>query len=308
MPDGTESKHLSPNDDMTNMADMTEVYSSYKSDLFSLAYRMLGSVTDAEDIVQEAFLNLNQVSFHSIHHVKSYLWKVTTNLSIDYLRSARKRREVYVGSWLPEPIINGMAVDPADRVIANEELSIAFLHLLENLNPVERAVFLLREVYSYSYDEIAQLIGKSPDNSRKIQSRAKQKIGDLPPEEGGDRSKKEESVRVLMEAVRSNNTKKLLSILSDDFTIYSDGGGKAKAHLRPIFGIERAVAFIAGVSRKIPSNLIVMEVDVNGQPGMIMKADDQIFNVLAFQFDDGKLSALYNIVNPDKLKYLKKLK
>lgn len=308
MPDGSESKHLPPDDDMTNMADMTELYSSYKSALFSLAYRMLGSVPDAEDIVQEAFLNLNQVSLHSIHHVKSYLWKVTTNLSIDFLRSARKRREVYVGSWLPEPIINGEGADPADRVIANEELSIAFLHLLEKLNPVERAVFLLREVYSYSYDEIAQLIGKTPDNSRKIQSRAKQKVGDLSPKEGGDRSKKEETVRDFMEAVQSSNAEKLLSILSDDFTIYSDGGGKAKANLRPIFGIKRAIAALMGVHRKIPSNLIVIEADVNGQPGMIMKADDQIFYVLAFQFDDDKLSALYNIVNPDKLKHLKKLK
>ncbi|WP_409275871.1 RNA polymerase sigma-70 factor [Neobacillus sp. SCS-31] len=305
MPDGFESKHLPYDDGMTNM---TEVYSSYKSVLFSLAYRMLGSVTDAEDIVQEAFLNLNQVSLDSIHHVKSYLWKVTTNLSIDLLRSARKRREVYVGSWLPEPILNGKDADLADRVIANEELSIAFLLLLENLTPVERAVFLLREVYSYSYDEIAHLIGKSPDNSRKIQSRAKQKIGDLSPKEGGDRSKKEETVRDFMEAVQSNNTEKLLSILSDDFTIYSDGGGKAKSNLRPIFGIERAVAALRSFHRKIPSNLIIIEADVNGQPGMIMKVDDQIFYVFAFQFDEDKLSALYNIVNPDKLKHLKKLK
>ncbi|RDU38989.1 RNA polymerase sigma-70 factor [Neobacillus piezotolerans] len=290
------------------MTNMTEVYSSYKSVLFSLAYRMLGSVADAEDIVQEAFLNLNQVSLDSIHHVKSYLWKVTTNLSIDFLRSARKRREVYVGSWLPEPILNRKDADPADRVITNEELSIAFLLLLENLNPVERAVFLLREVYSFSYDEIAHLIGKSPDNCRKIQSRAKQKVGDLSPKVGGDRSKREETVRDFMEAVQSNNTEKLLSILSDDFTIYSDGGGKAKANLRPIFGIERAVAALRSFHHKIPSNLIFMEADVNGQPGMIMKVDDQIFYVMAFQFDEDKLSALYNIVNPDKLKHLKKLK
>ncbi|WP_245959326.1 RNA polymerase sigma-70 factor [Neobacillus piezotolerans] len=305
MPDGFESKHLPHDDGMTNM---TEVYSSYKSVLFSLAYRMLGSVADAEDIVQEAFLNLNQVSLDSIHHVKSYLWKVTTNLSIDFLRSARKRREVYVGSWLPEPILNRKDADPADRVITNEELSIAFLLLLENLNPVERAVFLLREVYSFSYDEIAHLIGKSPDNCRKIQSRAKQKVGDLSPKVGGDRSKREETVRDFMEAVQSNNTEKLLSILSDDFTIYSDGGGKAKANLRPIFGIERAVAALRSFHHKIPSNLIFMEADVNGQPGMIMKVDDQIFYVMAFQFDEDKLSALYNIVNPDKLKHLKKLK
>ena len=308
MPDGSDSIRLTPDDDMTNMADMTEIYSSYKSALFSLAYRMLGSVTDAEDIVQDAFLNLNQVSLPSIHHVKSYLWKVTTNLSIDFLRSARKRREVYVGTWLPEPIINRKGADPVDRVIANEELSIAFLHLLENLNPVERAVFLLREVYAYSYDEIAQLIGKSTDNTRKIQSRAKQKIGDLSPKKRGDRRKKEETVRDFMLAVQSNNTEKLLSILSNDFTVYSDGGGKARANLRPILGIERAVAFLMGVSRKIPSDLIVIEADVNGQPGMIMEVDDQIFYVLAFQFEDDKLSALYNIVNPDKLKHLKKLK
>lgn len=308
MPDGSDSIRLTPDDDMTNMADMTEIYASYKSALFSLAYRMLGSVTDAEDIVQDAFLNLNQVSLPSIHHVKSYLWKVTTNLSIDFLRSARKRREVYVGTWLPEPIINRKGADPVDRVIANEELSIAFLHLLENLNPVERAVFLLREVYAYSYDEIAQLIGKSTDNTRKIQSRAKQKIGDLSPKKRGDRRKKEETVRDFMLAVQSNNTEKLLSILSNDFTVYSDGGGKARANLRPILGIERAVAFLMGVSRKIPSDLIVIEADVNGQPGMIMEVDDQIFYVLAFQFEDDKLSALYNIVNPDKLKHLKKLK
>ena len=306
MPDDCESIHLPADDDLTEKTNMTEIYSSYKSALFSLAYRMLGSVTDAEDIVQDAFLNLNQVSLPSIHHVKSYLWKVTTNLSIDYLRSARKRREVYVGSWLPEPIINRKGADPADRVIADEELSIAFLLLLENLNPVERAVFLLREVYSYSYDEIAQLIGKSPDNCRKIQSRAKQKVGDLSPKKRGNKSKNEETIREFIQAIQNNNTEKLLSILADDFNVYSDGGGKAKANLRPIFGVDRSIAFLMGVSRKIPSNLLVTEVDVNGQPGMIMKADDQIFNVMAFQFDGDKLSALYNIVNPDKLKHLKK--
>ena len=210
--------------------------------LFAIAYRMLGSVADAEDVVQEAFLRYHAAGVEP-ESPKAYLATITTRLAIDHLRSARNQREVYPGEWLPEPLAEEDAARHAEMA---DSLSLAFLHLLEKLSPVERAVFLLREVFDYPYDEVAQIVGKSEANSRQILSRAHAHI-----EEGRrrfevSREEREEVARRFMEAWESGDTDALVAVLAPDATIYGDGGGKAPSIREPLVGALRVAKALIG--------------------------------------------------------------
>lgn len=298
-------------------ADTSEqIYLSYKPLMFSLAYRMLGSVMDAEDVVQEAFLYANEANLDHVHNPKAYLCKIVTNRCIDNLRSASKKREVYVGPWLPEPLLTPSTdpqITPDLAYTHKESLSTAYLLLLQQLSWVERAVFLLREVLQYEYDEIADIVGKSSTNCRQIFRRAKNAIS-LPPEERESETKlpfKSQDVKQttavveqFVHALVSGNVAQLLMIVKSDAILYSDGGGKVKAATNPILGAERIAMFLSGVLAKLPEGYRFTLTTVNGQLGIVAYVNNQPNNVLTFQLEGGQIKSFYLVVNPDKLKHL----
>ena len=229
-----------------------EDFERHRSLLFSIAYRMLGSVADAEDVVQEAYLRWQQAPEAEVRSPRSYLSTVVTRLSIDRLRSARARREEYVGPWLPEPLVSERAEEVAVLDELGESLSTAFLVVLESLNPVERAVFLLREVFDYDYEEISRILGKSEDNCRQIAHRARQSVAARRPRFERSPEQEERLSRQFLEACMSGDMEGLISLLSEDVTLWSDGGGKVAAAPYPIYGPERVARFLLGVLRTVP--------------------------------------------------------
>ena len=251
------------------MTARTEDFERHRSLLFSIAYRMLGSVTDAEDIVQEAYLRWQEAPETEVRSPKSYLSAVVTRLSIDRLRSARARREEYVGPWLPEPLVSERAEDAGGTTGLDESLSMAFMVLLESLNPVERAVFLLREVFDYDYEEISRIVGKSEDNCRQIAHRARQSVAARRPRFERSPEQEERLTERFVEACVSGNMEGLLGLLSEDVTLWSDGGGKVAAAPYPIHGPERVARFLLGVLRTVPPGFFARPTQVNGGPGVV---------------------------------------
>ena len=271
--------------------------------LFSIAYRMLGSVMDAEDIVQEAYLRWQGVSGEEIRSPKSYLSVIVTRLSIDRLRREKARREEYVGPWLPEPLATEAGSDIADAAVLDETLSMAFLVLLESLTPVERAVFLLREIFDYGYAEIASLVGKSEANCRQIAQRARKSIAARRPRFESSPEQEERLMGSFLEACRSGDMEGLVSLLSEDVTLWSDGGGKTRAALRPIHGADKVARFLSGILRKAPPGLVVRRAPINGRPGLIGYFEDgRPQSVATFDVAEGTIRAIRLVVNPEKLR------
>src|SRR5271169_778897 len=289
-------------------------YMEFRPLMFSIAYRMTGSVSDAEDIVQEAFLRLTRVlrDGASIDSPKAYLATATTRLAISHLRSARVRRESYVGAWLPEPLLSGAfggfrgEPDPAERAEMSDSLSMAFLVLMESLTPTERAVFLLHEVFSYDYKEIAGIIGKSEPNCRQIFARARHHVDEGKPRFEASREQREEVARRFFEAAGGGDLAALLELLAPDVVMVGDGGGKALAAARPFHGPLRVARFMLGLARWGPKMGASVELTwVNGQPGAITHdGEGRIINVFALDIADGKVQAIRSVINPDKLHHL----
>ena len=284
------------------MTVQTEDFERHRSLLFSIAYRMLGSVTDAEDVVQEAYLRWRQAPEAEVRSPKSYLSAVVTRLSIDRLRSARVQREEYVGPWLPEPLVSTQAEEGADSIELDESLSMAFLVLLESLNPVERAVFLLREVFDYDYEEISRIVGKSEANCRQIAHRARSAVAARRPRFERSPQQEERLTERFVEACMSGDMDGLLSLLSEDVTLWSDGGGKVAAAPYPIHGPERVARFLLGVLRIVPPGFFARPTRVNGGPGVVGYVDGQPTSVVALDVADGRLRGVHIVVNPDKLR------
>ncbi len=286
-----------------------ELYTTYKPLLFALAYRMLGSVMDAEDIVQEAFVSLEKTPLEHVHHVKAYLCKIVTNRCIDQLKSARQRRETYVGPWLPEPFITdkdtlSSGEDPVQQYEVKESLSTAYLLLLQQLSWTERAVFLLREALQFDYSEIAEIVGKSSTNCRQIFHRAKRSISGNANQKVAAQGKTTALVEQFITAILNGNVDKLMHVLSEDATLYTDGGGKVRAARRPIFGSERISRFFSGIVPTIPANFSYRLCLVNGGPGIAAYVDGDPFACLSFRFGNGTISDIYIVVNPEKLQHL----
>jgi RNA polymerase sigma-70 factor, ECF subfamily len=280
-----------------------EVFDRYRPLLFSIAYRMLGSVMDAEDVVQEAYLRWRRSSWQEeeIRSPKSYLSAVVTRLCIDELRSARASREEYVGPWLPEPLPTDAAV--TDAAVLDESLSMAFLVLLESLNPTERAVFLLREVFDYDYREISQLIGKSEENCRQIARRARQSVAARRPRFASTPEQEERLMGRFLEACFGGDMDGLLALLSEDVTLWSDGGGKTRAALNPIHGADNVGRFISGILRKAPPGFVVRRARVNGRPALIGYFDDgSPHSVVTLEAAEGSIRTIRLVVNPEKLR------
>ena len=277
-----------------------EVFDRHRPLLFSIAYRMLGSVMEAEDVVQEAFLRWQGAPEDEVRSPSAYLSTVVTRLCIDRLRSARARREQYVGSWLPEPLLEEKEIPGITDL--EDSLSMAFLVLLESLTPVERAVFLLREVFDYDYPEIASLVGKSEANCRQISRRARQSVAARRPRYESSPGQEERLMGSFLRASLSGDMEALLALLSEDVTLYSDGGGKTQAALRPIYGADRVVPFLSGILRKAPPGFAVRQTRVNGRPGFVgYFGDGSPQSVVTIEVGQGSITAIRLIVNPEKL-------
>jgi len=282
--------------------------------LFSVAYRMVGSVGEAEDIVQESFLRYHRAtgSGQRVGVPKSYLCTVATRLSIDHLRSARVRRETYIGTWLPEPLLGDRdptadpAADPAERTARTDSLSLAFLVLLETLTPVERAVFLLHDVFGFDYPEIAEIVEKTESNCRQLASRARRRVADRRPRFEASRQRRTELAEKFFAACDRGDLDGLVELLATDVVMYGDGGGKGEAVKTPVRGRLRVGRFLLGLMRQAKRrNLVLRPAEVNGQPGALVSASDgQVIGVLALDIVDGRLQTVHSMVNPDKLGHL----
>jgi RNA polymerase sigma-70 factor (ECF subfamily) len=284
------------------MVNRVEVFDQNKPLLFSIAYRMTGSVMEAEDAVQEAYLRWQQASEDEVRSPSAYLSTVVTRLCIDRLRSARVRREQYVGPWLPEPVLGEQAQEIGSKAELEDTLSMAFLVLLESLTPVERAVFLLREVFDYEYAEIASLIGKSEANCRQISRRARQSVAARRPRFESSPQQEERLLEGFLEASLAGDMESLLALLSEDVTLYSDGGGKTRAALRPIFGADKVARFLSGILTNIPPDFAVRQTRVNGRPGLVgYFGDGSPQSVVSIEVAGGSIQAIRLVVNPEKL-------
>jgi RNA polymerase sigma-70 factor (ECF subfamily) len=280
----------------------TQTHAELRPYLFAIAYRMLGSVADAEDVVQEAFLRYHERDVEADSE-KAYLATVTTRLAIDHLRSARVRREVYPGQWLPEPLVDDEASAHAETA---DSLSLAFLHLLEKLSPVERAVFLLREVFGYPYEDVGRIVGKSPENCRQILSRARRHVEEGRRRFDVSREERDEVARRFLAAVEEGQTEALVELLAPDATVYGDGGGKAPASPVPLVGAERVAKALVGWTRRgLAQGLTFRPALVNGDPGVVFHdPDGRARWVAALEIADGVVVAIRSVVNPDKLAHV----
>ncbi|MFL5799457.1 MAG: RNA polymerase sigma-70 factor [Actinomycetota bacterium] len=288
-----------------------DLFAEFRPLMFAIAYRMLGSVTDAEDIVQEAFLRFHRETKAGakIDSPKAYLSAVTTRLGIDHLRSARVRRESYVGPWLPEPLITDDEPGAEQLAETADSLSMAFLVLLESLSPVERAVFLLREVFEYDYDEIARIVGKSEDNCRQIAVRAKRRIGEGKPRFEVDRRRRDELAQKFWAATLEGDTGSLIDLLAEDVVLYGDGGGLAAgAFKEAIHGKERIGKLIAPLLQGTRKRGWTMRpAEVNGQPGCVWvdtEGDPKL--VISLDIAEDKVQTIRSVANPEKLRHIQR--
>ncbi len=283
-----------------------DTFQSYRSLLFSIAYRMLGNVMDAEDCVQEAYVRWHQAveSGESVQAPKTYLCTIVTRLCIDQLRSARTQREAYLGVWLPEPLVEPNAPDLAEMAGLSESLSMAFFLMLEHLSPVERAVFLLHQVFDYEYSEIAHIVGKSEENCRQIARRARQHLKARRPHYAVPFEQGEQLTHQFIRACVSGDMDGLLALLTDDVVFHSDGGGKVRAALNPIYGPSRVARLILGLQRKAPPGLITRVAMVNGQSGIVNYLNGVPYAVVALDIAEGRIQEIDLILNPDKLQHI----
>jgi RNA polymerase sigma-70 factor (ECF subfamily) len=291
-----------------------EAFDDLRPLLFSIAYRMLGSVAEAEDVVQEAFVRFDRASREgtTIDSPKAYLSAVVTRLAIDELKSARVRRETYVGTWLPEPLVTDSAgdspesIDPAAHAEAAETLSMAFLLVLDRLNPVERAVFLLHDVFGYEFAEIAAIIDRSEANCRQIAVRARRHVREEKPRLDASRRKRDIVARRFFEAMTTGDVEGLTRQLAADVVVHGDGGGKAPQWSEAIVGVARVGPLLVGVGRQMQAGGLRVEAhQINGQPGAIIRAPDgAIVNVFSLDILDGLVQTVRSVINPDKLRHL----
>jgi RNA polymerase sigma-70 factor (ECF subfamily) len=285
-----------------------EAFNQHRGLLFSIAYRMLGSRADAEDMLQETFLRWEHASDAEIRDPRAFMVTVITRLCINELQSARARREEYFGQWLPEPLLTQTATESSAISKFDGSLSMAFLMLLERLTPIERAVFLLREVFDYDYAAIAEMLGQSEVNCRKILSRAKQHIAEDRPRFDVSPDEQQSLLQHFLAATSQGDMGGLLAVLSKDAVLYTDGGGKASAVPNPVYGAEDVARFfVEGEKKLMPKDVVRRFVEINGQPGVVVYDHGQVFGVLSMDVAGGRIRNIYIIRNPDKLALLPRL-
>ena len=280
-----------------------ETFTAHRERLFGIAYRMLGSVHDAEDLLQEAYIRWERAGGDAVENPRAFLCTMVTRMSIDALRSARRQRESYVGDWLPEPL--AAEALPSETAALADSLSTAFLLLLERLSPPERAALLLREVFGYAYPEVAEVLGKTEANCRQLVRRARARArvphGRFTP----DPAEHAQLLANFMAATRGGDPDVLLAFLAEGATLRSDHGGKASAARRPLHGARNIAKFFAGIMRRfVPDDFSTRITTINGAAGVIAYAGGQPITAFTFDIEDGTITAIYVIRNPDKLRHL----
>jgi RNA polymerase sigma-70 factor (ECF subfamily) len=282
---------------------------TYQPLLFSIAYRMTGYASQAEDIVQDAYLRYQQADQAAIQSPKSYLTTIVTNLSLNYLKSAQREREEYIGIWLPEPILTSLpeGESPEEHYEQQESISIAFLVLLETLTPPERAVFLLHEAFDYSFAEIAEIIEKTPEHCRQLFHRAKSHIAEKRHRVSVSPANQRQLTESFVAACQSGNLATLTKLLASDVTAWADGGGKVRASLSPISGQELvAKRFIIALMHRVPADNVLFIDEINGAPAILSWSDGHLNWVQMLNIRDNVIVGLYTLVNPDKLAFLQR--
>jgi RNA polymerase sigma-70 factor, ECF subfamily len=280
----------------------SEPFLEHRSLLFAIAYRMLGGVADAEDAVQETYLRWRRAaaSGEEIRSPKAWLTTTISRVCLDQLGSARVKREQYVGPWLPEPLA-GVTPDVAETVADFDSLSIAFLVLLESLSPKERAVFLLHDVFGYDFASIGEIVGESDAYCRQLAKRARAHMAERRPRFTADRAQRDRLTADFMRAVSEGDMPALIETLTEDVTVFSDGGGKVNAARKPVVGREKVALFLTNIVRLAPAGTSFRIEAINGEPGIVTLIDGAVRNVVTFDFADSAIRAVYIVVNPDKL-------
>ena len=294
-----------------HVVDVERDFETYRPLLFSIAYRMLGSVMGAEDAVQDAYLRYRGAASTQIHSPRAFLSTVVTRLCLDQLKSARAQRERYIGPWLPEPLLTGETAGwqaPETRIEAHESISLAFLLLLERLTPVERAVFLLHEVFDFDYDEIAAMVERRADNCRQILRRAKQRVAEPESRFPGSPEHQRRLAIAFLRAAEAGDLSSLMELLAEDITVWADAGGKvAGTPLRPIHGRDAVGRLLVGGTRRFaPAGAESVAVEVNGSPGFLVHLDGVPIAVAALEVDGDHVRAIRFVGNPDKLTHLRR--
>ncbi|MDL5198702.1 RNA polymerase sigma-70 factor [Streptomyces sp. ALI-76-A] len=282
-----------------------QVFHEYRRLLFSVAYRVLGSAADAEDAVQDAWIKWSSADRSHVADPKAYLTRIVSNLALERLRSTRHKRETYVGPWLPEPILTSS--DTADAVMDAESVSMAMLVVLETLSPLERAVFVLKEVFGFSHAEIAEAVERSEAAVRQAAHRAREHVRARRPRFAADRSRQREITERFFAAATGGDINTLMELLSPDVTLWTDGGGKVRQALKPVVGAQTVASWFAAIGTVTyqgvqPADMRAELVEINGGPGMVFSAPDRVIATVTFDFDaDGRITAIHNVANPDKL-------
>jgi RNA polymerase sigma-70 factor, ECF subfamily len=277
----------------------TEAFVAHRSLLFTVAYEMLGSAADAEDVLQETWLRWANVDLDAVRDQRAYLVRVTTRLALQRLRTLRRRKESYVGPWLPEPLLT--TPDVAEDVELASSVSMAMLLVLETLTPTERAVFVLREVFEYGYDEIAEALDKTPSAVRQIAHRARSHVAARRPRAVVPPTEARAVLAAFQQALETGDLQSLLAILAPDVVAMSDGGGLVQAMPRPIVGAERLARLWRLVLEMVGTQLSIEAVEVNGSPALILRLNGEIDTVMAVRIEDGVVTGLYGVRNPEKL-------
>ncbi len=284
---------------------LAESFQRYHSLLFAITYRMLGSASEAEDILQESYIRSMQAAPQEIRSMKSYLTTIVTRLCLDYLKSARIQREQYIGPWLPEPILTAdpeaMALQTLEQ---RESLGLAFLHLLERLTPYERAVLLLHDVFAYRHEEIAEIIGKSPAHCRLLLRQAKEHLHERQARFAPSPEVQRRLVERFVDACQVGNVDGLVDLLAQEVTKWADGGGKVSAARRPLYGREKVLQLLRGLIRLYYSHLRLSVAEINGTAGMLIWHGETLVGVTTFEVRENQIYTMHDILNPDKIVYI----
>lgn len=286
----------------------TEIFEMQRPRLFRQAYGMLGRVAPAEDAVQEAWIRWQKQDINSIRTPAAFLSTIVHHLCLDDLKKASHQRENYIGPNLPEPLLEAPVQTPEEEMELAESLSMAMLMVLNELSPIQRAVFILRELFEYDYESISGIINKSTAHCRKIAQRARNQIRNQKPQFERKSSEQQNLVKELLKAVQQQDLKEVEALLAGDSILYSDGGGKVTAARKPIYGSNKIARFMIGIQKQAPQGKKwwLEYSAVNGEPGMIIWIEGEVYNVWSFHIEDGKIKSIYVVLNPDKLETAKR--
>ncbi|MGY3057033.1 RNA polymerase sigma-70 factor (TIGR02957 family) [Streptomyces sp. TE3672] len=287
------------NDDHATTDPATEAFVAHRNLLFTVAYEMLGSAADAEDVLQETWLRWVEVDLEKVQDQRAYLVRITTRQSLNRLRTLSRRKEAYVGPWLPEPVLT--APDVAEDVELAESVSMALMLVLETLSPTERAVFVLREVFAVDYDEIAAAVEKTPTTVRQIAHRARRHVDARRPRAAVSASVSRAAVDSFRRALETGDLQGLLDVLAPDVVLLGDGGGIKQAARRPIIGADKVARYLVGGAGKNTATITISPTLANGNPAFLLRLEGVVDGVVAFRIEDAHITGLYYVRNPEKL-------